>query len=132
MTTDTASVVRLYLVSAAVAALIVLWAVLARTPFPGSSGTATLDTTSEPASTATATDPRIAALNRREAQLQVRARQVAARRDARWATYRRELAARQAANAAAAASYVPAPSVPVIGTTTTHQAPAPTTSTRSS
>lgn len=103
MTTDTASVARAYIVAIATAALVALWLLLARTPFPTATATQQVAEAARIEQPATV-DPRVAALDRRAQQLQARAKRVTARRDARFAQYRRDLAARQATNAARAAA----------------------------
>lgn len=81
-----------------------------------------------PQSTA-AKDPTVVALQRREAALAKQAAQVTAANNARWATYRTQLASRQkqiaAANAAAAQAAQAAPSASYV-------ASAPVASTRTS
>jgi hypothetical protein len=125
MTTDALTVARAWVAALASLALVATWSLLARDPFPAAS---------KPVSDATTTgvvapsaDPRIVALRRRQVALQRRARLVRQRHALQWAVYRRELGARQA-QAAAAAAYTPvassgwsvpsapAPSAPVVET----------------
>lgn len=94
---------RLYAVALALAVLFLTWAVVAARPW---------------AATAAETDPRIAALERREAQLRRKSVRVEGRVQRRFAAYenrlrkrKREIAAIQAANADAAAAPVSAPAV---------------------
>ncbi len=94
---------RLYAVALALAVLFLTWAVVAARPW---------------AATAAETDPRIAALERREAQLQRKSVRVERRVQRRFVAYekrlrkrKREIAAVQAANADAAAAPVSAPAV---------------------
>jgi len=131
MTTDTASVVRAWILALSVSAMVGIWLVLARTPFPTPART-------EPAAQVTpvaAPDPRIAALQRREAALRLRAAAVQRRYDARWAAYREALGQRQAQIRVAAQQAV---AVPAFTTSTPSYTPAPSapsapsTSTRSS
>jgi hypothetical protein len=70
--------VRLYAAALAVLLFFVLWAVLAARPW----------TSAAPA------DPRLAALDRREAALRVEAAAVQARLDRQWSAYRAELGRR--------------------------------------
>ena len=92
---------RLYAVALALAVLFVTWAVVAARPW---------------AATAAERDPRIVALERREAQLRRKSVRVERRVQRRFAAYekrlrmrKREIAAIQAANAEAAAAAVSAP-----------------------
>ena len=92
---------RLYAVALALAVLFVTWAVVAARPW---------------AATAAERDPRIVALERREAQLRRKSVRVERRVQRRFAAYekrlrirKREIAAIQAANAEAAAAPVSAP-----------------------
>ncbi len=94
---------RLYAVALALAVLFLTWAVVAARPW---------------AATAAETDPRIAALERREAQLRRKSVRVERRVQRRFVAYekrlrkrKREIAAVQAANADAAAAPVSAPAV---------------------
>ena len=92
---------RLYAVALALAVLFVTWAVVAARPW---------------AATAAERDPRIVALERREAQLRRKSVRVERRVQRRFAAYekrlrkrKREIAAIQAANAGAAAAPVSVP-----------------------
>lgn len=94
---------RLYAVALALAVLFVTWAVVAARPW---------------AATAAERDPRIVALERREAQLRRKSVRVERRVQRRFVAYekrlrkrKREIAAVQAANADAAAAPVSAPAV---------------------
>ena len=94
---------RLYAVALALAVLFLTWAVVAGRAW---------------AATAAETDPRIAALERREAQLRRKSVRVERRVQRRFVAYekrlrkrKREIAAVQAANADAAAAPVSAPAV---------------------
>lgn len=133
MTTDTAAVVRTWIVSIAIGTLVLLWVLLARTPFPAPGGQQDATANATPGTPAASpVDPRVAALDRRAAALQQRARRVTARRDARWATYRRDLRERNAANAALAVpstTYIPASTSG--GSTGSYSSPISTTSTPS-
>ena len=95
----TSAVARLYALTLAIVAFFVAWATVAAHPWA--------------APAQPAPDPRIAALAARQAQVQVESLRVKKIVDARWATYRKALAAR---HQAAAAQPVPraAPSVRVV------------------
>jgi hypothetical protein len=106
MTTDTTSVVRLYVASVLIGLLVLLWIVVARDPFPSSRNAAANSATS------TKRDSRVAALDRRERLLQVRTREVSARHEARWAAWRAELRGRE--DLSAAAAEIPAVALPQV------------------
>jgi hypothetical protein len=91
----TSHVGRLYAASISIVVFFLTWLVIAARPWLPH-----------------ATDPRLAALAAREQQLQVESAVVQRVVNDRWATYRRELARRQAQNAAAAAA--PAPRVRIV------------------
>lgn len=85
-------VVRLYAAVGAVLVFFVLWAAVATRPWASS-----------------ATDPRVAALAKRERALRAESVAVQAEIRQRWAVYEAALARRKAQNAAAAAAVPPAP-----------------------
>jgi hypothetical protein len=132
MTTDTAALTRAWIAALTVAALVLLWSILARAPFPASTRTA--PTSPAPLTQSQAADPRLTALDLRERALRLREVAVRRRHDVRWAAYRRELDERQSRIRAALAAPAAPSSGPVFSTSsasTPAEAPA-AASTRSS
>jgi hypothetical protein len=107
-------VARLYAATLAVVAFFLTWAVIAARPW---------------AAEATAQDPKVAALDRREQRLQRESVRVQRRVERRFAAYRTSLAERQRELAATQAA--PAPSAPAPAAPSVVSIP-PVTSTRSS
>lgn len=104
MTTDATTVARTWIAAIAVAILVALWSLLARTPYPARPAA-----TSEPAPASTrvtTVDPRVLALQRRERLLRRRAAAVQRRHAQQWASYRQAVRERDAQAAAAATTFV--------------------------
>lgn len=105
MTTDRLTVARAWIAALSSVALVSLWGLVARTPYPGSTSQATTgENGAEPASI----DPQLARLAQRERALRLRGRAVKRDHDLRWSAYRQAVRARDAlvAAAEAAPSYV--------------------------
>lgn len=100
----TSALGRVYVVAGSLLAFFVLWAGIAARPW---------------AAAAPAPDPRVAALDRREARIRRDAAAAQAVVARRWATYRAQLAARATAIAAAPAPPVRIVSVPAVTSTRT-------------
>lgn len=133
MTTDTAALVRTWVIALAVAGFVAIWSVLARSPFPATTRTDpdAVATIAPIAAPMTTSDPQLAALDRREQALRARAVAVRRRHDVRWASYRRALGQRQALiraiqTAPPITSSAPAP---VFTTSPSSSAPAPAAAT---
>lgn len=96
----TSHVARLYTLVAGVFAFFVLWATVAAHPWS--------------TSTSASKSPGAAALAARERQIALESRRVKLIVDRRWASYRKALAARNAAGAVLASQTTAAPSVRVV------------------